>query len=191
MLIQSTPPLTDLGLHPSLHEDWLHLDASMQIALSLVLMRSLPMIDLSQFDDPFAESFSKLQAATIPTTSVIPNGIYTLSFPCGTHRAFRVFTKPENSKFAPGKRIIALLIGPDNTEDYDPFGFVDDEGIHVWKRFKNQRQAEYADLLWLLATGCEADGHSLLISKRCLRCNRTLTDPLSLELGIGPTCRGA
>lgn len=147
------------------------------------------MIDLSEFDAAFAEAFAAPQAATIPTASVIPNGIYTLTFPCGSHRTFRIFTKKTTAKFAPGKRICAMLIGPDNTTDYEPFAFVDDSGIHVWKRFKNQKQAEYAELLWMLATGCEADGHELLISKRCLRCNRTLTDPISLELGTGPECR--
>lgn len=143
--------------------------------------------DLSQFDDAFAGP----TAATIPATSVIPNGIYTLRFPCGSHRTFRVFTMREDARFAPGKRVIAMLIGPENAgfSDYEKFGWVDDAGIHVWKRFQNQKQAEYARLLWMLATGCEGDGYELLISKRCLRCNRTLTTPESIEMGIGPECR--
>lgn len=149
------------------------------------------MISFAHFDEAFAEAFAKPIASHIPTSSKMPNGIMTLTFPCGSHRIFRIFTKKATAKFAPGERICALLIGPDNTTDYEPFAFVDDSGIHVWKRFKNQKQAEYAELIWMLATGCEADGHELLISKRCLVCNRTLTDPLSLELGVGPTCRGS
>ena len=146
----------------------------------------------SQFDDAFAAAFPVQEAAAIPTASVIPNGIYTLRFPCGTHRTFRIFTKKETAKFAPGQRIVAMLIGPNNDSfsDYEPFAFCDDTGIHVWKRFKNAKQAEYAELLWALATGCEADGYELLISKRCLRCNRTLTTLESLESGLGPECRG-
>lgn len=147
-------------------------------------------VNLSQFDEAIAEAFAKPDAAPIPTASVIPNGIYTLTFPCGSHRTFRIFTKSADAKFAPGKRIVALLIGPDNAsfDNYEPFAFCDDTGIQVWKRFKNQKQAEYARLLWMLATGCEADGYSLLISKRCLRCNRTLTRPHAIEAGIGDDC---
>lgn len=149
------------------------------------------MFDFSQFNDAFAAAFPVQEAAAIPTASVIPNGIYTLRFPCGTHRTFRIFTKKETAKFAPGQRIVAMLIGPNNEDfsSYEPFAFVDDTGIHVWKRFRNQKQAEYAELLWALVTGCEADGYELLISKRCLVCNHVLTDPVSIECGVGPTCR--
>jgi len=145
------------------------------------------MLDWDQIDDAFSTPMPL--AEPIPTTSVIPNGFFTIRFPCGSHRTFRIFTKPTTAKFAPGKRIIGLLIGPDNTDEYEPFGFVDDTGIHVWKRFQDQRQAEYARLLWMLATGCEADGYELLISKRCLRCNRRLTQPHAIEAGIGDECR--
>lgn len=133
------------------------------------------------WDDAFA-------VPVIPKTSVIANGYYTLKFPCGTHRTFRVFTKKATAKFSPGQRIIAMLIGPDNTNDYEQFGFVDDNGIKIWKRFIGKKQEEYARLIWMLATGCEAKGYELLVSKRCLRCNRVLTDPVSLERGIGPEC---
>ena len=146
------------------------------------------MIDLSEYDSAFATPTPL--ADPIPTASVIPNGLFTITFPCGSHRTFRIFTKRPDAKFAAGKRVVAMLIGPDNASfsDYEPFAFCDDTGIHVWKRFKNQRQAEYARLLWMLATGCEADGHTLLVSKRCLRCNRTLSTPDSLAAGIGPEC---
>jgi len=145
-------------------------------------------IDYSVFDDAFSPT---PEAATIPSASVVPNGIYTLTFPCGSHRTFRIFTKRSTAKFAPGKRVVAMLIGPDNASfsDYEPFAFCDDKGIHVWKRFQNQRQSEYARLLWMLATGCEADGHTLQMSKRCLRCNRVLTTSASLAEGIGPECK--
>ena len=146
------------------------------------------MIDFSEYDSAFATPTPL--ADPIPTASVIPNGLFTITFPCGSHRTFRIFTKRADAKFAPGKRVVAMLIGPDNASfsDYEKFGFVDDTGIHVWKRFANQRQAEYARLLWMLATGCEADGHTLLISKRCLRCNRPLTRPHAIEAGIGDDC---
>jgi hypothetical protein len=144
-------------------------------------------IDWDTIDDAF--STPTPLAEPLRATAVVANGIYILVFPCGTRKTFRIFTKKQTAKFAPGKRVVALLIGPDNSDDWELFGFVDDTGIHVWKRFQHQRQAEYARLLWMLATGCEADGHELLISKRCLRCNRRLTQPHAIEAGIGDECR--
>ena len=53
---------------------------------------------------------------------------------------------------------------------------------------KNAAQARYADLLVSLAKGEEIDGHELLVSRHCLRCNRVLTTPESIESGVGPEC---
>jgi hypothetical protein len=153
---------------------------------------------LEQFDDDFnptgtAAPVTEVKAFVPPR---IPNGIYTLTLPDEEHRSFKIFTKKPDAKFAPGKRVIGLLAGPDNTADYQGFGFVDDAGIHVWKRYRGndvQHPSRYeflAGLLWELATGGEIEDCSLLVSKRCLKCGRVLTDPTSLELGIGPTCRG-
>jgi hypothetical protein len=143
---------------------------------------------LAQFDDAFA------QPVTLQTQARVANGFYTVTFPDGSHRTFRVYTRPADSDFAPGKRVAALLIGPRNTEDFEPFAWVDDTGIQVWKRFRgakdNPSQHErHTSILWKLATGEVLEGHELQLSKRCLVCNRTLTDPTSISLGIGPSCR--
>jgi hypothetical protein len=146
------------------------------------------MTSLARFDEAFG------QPAALPTQARIPNGYYTLTFPCGMHRTFRIYTRPATSDFAPGKRVAALLIGPRNTEDFEPFAWVDDSGIQVWKRFKGAKDSpsqheRHALVLWRLATGEVLDGHELQLSKRCLACNRTLTDPESIRLGVGPSCR--
>ena len=125
--------------------------------------------------------------------SRIPNGLYTLQFPDGSHRTFRIYTKKQDAKFAPGKRIFAILIGPDNTADFEGVGFVDDSGIHVWRSKKGSavkpsKIEEYAGLVWKLADGEVIDGYELSISKRCLRCNRELTTPESIDREIGPEC---
>lgn len=136
---------------------------------------------------------------TEPTqASTIFNGTYTMTSPNGGHRTFEIKTKPDDSKFAPGKRVLALLAGPDNTEDYVGFAFVDDDGITVWRSKRgpaNDRSNYewYADMLWSLATrGAESrwnkKGYELLVEGRCLRCNRKLTDPISIKTGIGPVC---
>lgn len=150
------------------------------------------MTDISEFD---ALADVRPPVVKIDPESRIPNGMYTLIFPDGWHKTFRISTQPLKSKFAPGKRIIRILIGPRNTEDYEPFAFVDDEGIHVWKSKRGPKLLKYAEIIWLLATGQDVVGDDgevlpfeLEVSKRCLKCNRELTTPESLERGIGPEC---
>ena len=61
------------------------------------------------------------------------NGIYTVTNKeTGEHRTFAVRTQKEDAKFAPGERIVALLTGPNNEDDYTGFGFVTPAGIIVW-----------------------------------------------------------
>jgi len=116
------------------------------------------------------------------------NGIYTLTFPCGTHRTIRIHT--QRGGVHAGKRLVSLLIGPVNTDDFEAFGEIIPAAavVWVWKTFKNAAQARYADLLVSLAKGEEIDGHELLVSRHCLRCNRVLTTPESIESGVGPEC---
>jgi uncharacterized protein DUF6011 len=127
------------------------------------------------------------------------NGRYTIrNRRSGEHRTFELKTQAEDSKFAPGKRVVALLTGPDNTSDYTGFGFVEDFGIQVWKskRGENGQKSmheQYADLLWSLALDGAfsryAETYEFLMEGTCAVCNRVLTEPLSLTTGIGPVCR--
>jgi hypothetical protein len=142
------------------------------------------------------------------------NGKFTLVWPDGdTHRTFRIRTqpdaatqlrnKPNREPFAPGKRIVALMTGSDNMASYTNFGFVDDRGIYVWKSTAAKRTKAWHDGkligyiagLWSLATEGEKSrfyekGYRLVAEERCIVCNRTLTNPLSLRRGIGPECYG-
>jgi len=129
----------------------------------------------------------------------ISNGFLTVTNQTtGEHRTFRVRTQKEDAKFAPGSRIVSLLIGPDNTSDYQGFGFVQDNGwITLWKR---NRTPQYEGLAKAIRLGYRALErgedtfttpkaiYTVQLSKRCLRCNRVLTSPESLERGIGPEC---
>ena len=147
---------------------------------------------LNKFDD---DAGTLPPSAPVVKASKIPNGFYTLTFPDDSHKTFRIHTKKSTSKFAPGKRVFSLLIGPDNTADYEGQGFVDETGIHVWKQkrggqYNPSKIEQYAAIVWSLAVDGESlEGYELLVSKRCLRCNRLLTDDVSISLGIGPTCR--
>lgn len=129
------------------------------------------------------------------------NGTYTITSPTGEHRTFLIRTQAADAGFAPNKRIVALLTGPNNERDFQGFGFIDDNGISVWRKRLGTATApslweQYGKLLWSLATEGEqsryyAKGARLLVEGRCCRCNRKLTHPTSILTGIGKKCREA
>jgi hypothetical protein len=118
------------------------------------------------------------------------NGIYTVtSKATGEHRTFCIRTQADNSQFAPGERIVALLVGPDNEQDYQSFGFVKDGGrINVWKRHRGGMFEKLARMLEHLEEHERAGRVEVLHEGRCRRCNRLLTTPESIRSGIGPVC---
>lgn len=129
----------------------------------------------------------------------IPNGAYTIqNTKSGEWRTFEVKTK--RGTFATGERVVSLLVGSDNCSDYKGFGFVKPEGILVWRKVRGEAGKPsafevYANMIWSLATKGEGSawfqrGYRLMIEKRCMRCNRRLTTPESIEAGIGPECAG-
>lgn len=130
--------------------------------------------------------------------ATIFNGTYTITSPTGEHRTFQISTQPKDSRFAAGQRVIALLNGPDNTTNYQGFGFVTDNGISVWrsKQGSNNTKSQYekfAAMVWSMAINGEqsffyAKGCRLLVEGKCIRCNRKLTHPTSILSGIGPEC---
>lgn len=129
------------------------------------------------------------------TAAAFPNGFFTLVFPDGSHKTFRVRTRRVDSDFAPGQRTVGLLIGPDNSHDYEDFAFIDDQGIRLWRSRSTAKLQDYALLLWQLVVQNGGDaattpGYRVEVSKRCLCCNRRLTTPESIVYGIGPECAG-
>lgn len=119
------------------------------------------------------------------------NGIFTItSTKTGDHRTFKIRTQPLDSNFAPGKRVLYLLTGPNNTQDYKGFAFVDDNGIHLWKKSQTPQYQAFVRML-LNLTQFEAEGKcTVQAATTCRVCNRTLTTPESIESGIGPICEG-
>lgn len=136
--------------------------------------------------------------STLHRASKIFNGKYTIrNREDGKHRTLEISTQAADAKFAPGERVVALLTGPDNTADYTGFGFVNENGIHVWKSKRGQvgKKSEwewYAEILWSLALdggfSPYADRYEFLSEGRCIKCNRSLTTPESILSGIGPVC---
>lgn len=116
------------------------------------------------------------------------NGTVTIHNPAtGEYRTFQIRTQPKDSRFAPGKRIVALLCGPDNESDYDPFAFVDDRNVHVWKKKRGGIYEIYARML-ANPPAFQAKGAEYLWAGTCRCCNRKLTVPSSIKSGIGPVC---
>jgi len=134
------------------------------------------------------------------------NGTYTIqNLSSEEHRTFSIKTQPDGSRFAPGKRVVALLTGPNNESDYQGFGFLNDDGIAVWKSKRGQGKLSafdhYARILHLAVTSIHGDDeevqgkidyagrtYEVRLSKTCRVCNRKLTDPTSIRNGIGKTC---
>lgn len=144
---------------------------------------------LADLDDDFATAGQRKPVTELPQ-QWLANGVFTLTFPCGTHKTLRIHTQQLGTMA--GKRVISLLIGPDNTNDYESFAELtpsDVTPVWVWKRWKGKKPDEYAHLLWLLLKGEQIEGHELVRSSTCLRCNRLLTDPKSCADNLGPECR--
>jgi len=126
------------------------------------------------------------------TKSKINNGTITLiNNDKGTHLTLTVKTVKRGQ--LKGKRIIAKLVGRDNTRDYEGFGFVNnDDTISLWTRHRNAKNAQIALIVRSLFIQGNASPFakcvSMEVSKRCIRCNRKLTTPQSLADGIGPEC---
>lgn len=113
-------------------------------------------------------------------------GFHTLTFPDGSHRTFRI--RLDRAGAFSGRRTIALLVGPVNTEEYETVGLVGTDGFNLWKKHRTGKVAEHTAILWRLAKGEEIAGYELLTSERCRICMRELTTPESVRLKLGPTC---
>lgn len=118
------------------------------------------------------------------------NGVFTVKNPLtGEHRTYKIRTQKPDANFAPGKRVVSMLTGSDNTHDYTGFGFVLDTGIQVWK--KQAHMAAHAKMLENLAEHARTGKVEVFAATRCRVCNRTLTTPESVASGIGPICEEA
>ncbi len=123
------------------------------------------------------------------------NGFITVHNPAtGNHRTFHVETVLGDDALA-GKRIVRLLIGMDRDDPshWLGFAFADDFGVHVWRRYRGLgKLTEFERFARMLSeTKRYADrGVRYLISGTCRRCNRLLTNPASIESGLGPVCLG-
>ena len=143
------------------------------------------------------------------------NGTITVHNPAtGGHRTFRVRTVKDNRRTTDsrkdsrwvGRRLVELLVGPDNTGDFQAFGEVvvgpDTPAsewaprVKTWFRFTNRFAGKdgrsdwetFADML-SFPDRWAAKGVEYLASLSCRRCGRLLTHVDSIRDGLGPICR--
>jgi len=120
----------------------------------------------------------------------IPQGTYTVVLDEETYVTIRIAAE----KWADGKVVASYLAGSDNEHSYKGFGFVNDKGINVWKRFAGNEKFEAAVNV-LMNSFDEAHEKFLELAEayamksgHCARCHRKLTVPASLHRGLGPEC---
>lgn len=75
----------------------------------------------------------------------VHNGTYTVAHPAQGHFTLKVYTVRKGD--LEGKRIIALLVGPDNTSDYKGVAFWNDDRqvVNVWRRHRGPDSREPID----------------------------------------------
>jgi hypothetical protein len=117
----------------------------------------------------------------------------TLTSPSGDHRTFKIATK-QKGKLA-GKRVVSLLIGPNNAADYEGFAFVVDGRVKVWHRLtalEGEPPTQYERFADLFTDPVYWSGRGVkyMFSLKCRRCGHPLTHPDSIMTGLGPICAG-
>lgn len=136
------------------------------------------------------ESLVRREQERARQLAAIHDGFYTVLLPGDKHRTFRLQTQGPDASFAPGKQIIGFLAGSDNTHDYVNFAFIIDGEIKLWRRFLHGYEMVVGAACYLVS-GNHADEAGKMYAKEsgnCYICNRMLTTPESLAVGIGPTC---
>lgn len=110
----------------------------------------------------------------------------------GKHYTFRVSTK--DGRDGRPVSFVGLLTGPNNEADYSYLGVLD----HTTGEVRRTAKTSIADdapgfvaVRWVLSHLMHARPIAADVQHagRCGRCARTLTDPTSITLGIGPECR--
>lgn len=125
-------------------------------------------------------------------STAIHDGIITIENPAtGGHRTFKIET--QHSGNLSGKRIVSLLVGRDNTGDYQGFGFVVEDGrVVVWRKFRGIEKMsdfdKFASMLAAPRNWSEKRGLVYHVAGACRRCGRVLSTPESVRRGLGPTC---
>lgn len=114
-------------------------------------------------------------------------GLYTVEDAQG-HVTLWVWQQQMDDDFAPGELIVKFFFGRDNTDkdSYTGFGFIKGGRLIVWKKHRTEGdEKRYVKAARVLLD----DPSKVLVAKTCVRCHDVLTNPASIDAGIGPYCR--
>jgi hypothetical protein len=105
----------------------------------------------------------------------------------GAHFTYRVVAADDGAAF-----FVSVLNGPSNTSDFKYIGLIGRRGDFIATRKSPSPDASSFKVFAWMWAHLNA-GHGLGSSEvhhdgKCGRCRRTLTVPMSLELGLGPVC---
>lgn len=115
-------------------------------------------------------------------------------FTISSNKSGKRFTyKVKANKEDDNKFFIYLLTGPDNTSDYSYLGMINKKHLNVYPTQATRisvNSPSFKAIDWMLKSFKEQKNSSFKIHHmgRCGRCSRPLTDPDSIERGLGPTC---
>lgn len=127
------------------------------------------------------------QGATVVLLKEILDGFYTVKFDDGTHTTIRINTVKTPGKNR-GVRFASYLCGPINTSDYRRFATVKGNSYRGFYGFKKQTTA--LEILMGADDATEYGRAYAKLATRCYRCGKLLTEPESIDTGIGPICAG-
>lgn len=115
------------------------------------------------------------------------NGTITVKNPeTGKHRTFRIKTVKKGG--LKGQRIVELMTGSDNRNDFHGFGFITQDGqVQNWQK---KSTLIFRQLGRIVANPGKYPGLEYKFEGKCRVCNRKLTVPASIDSGIGPVCAG-
>jgi len=115
--------------------------------------------------------------------------IFTVHNNKGNHYTYKI-RKPENKPF-----FIYVLTGPDNNSSYTYLGIYNPRNLEVYptEKSKYKKDSTIVKVIqWAVkrvASGKPVpEGYGIKHDGRCCRCRRRLTDPESIDAGIGPEC---
>jgi len=109
----------------------------------------------------------------------------------GTRFTYRIAAKKNVKEGDDSVHFVSLLNGPENTRDYMFLGTIfAEERFRHGKKSPISPEAPSAQAFNWLWQNLDSDRVEVWHSGKCGRCGRLLTDPASIERGLGPKCAG-
>ena len=114
--------------------------------------------------------------------AIIRKGFFTVEKGDGTHRTFRIKTSPRS-----GKTVIGVMTGSSNLA-YEWFAYVSGGELRFFGRNVFNVDEMRANFDTIKGDPTTAGLRYARESMNCMRCNKLLTTPTSLNIGLGPVC---